>query len=58
MNFKKIENHLDFVYQPASQPAVRLGSAKCTAPEIQHSKGYPVAFTNCCSEDDLSTTPW
>ena len=31
--------------QPASQPAVRPGSARCTAPEIQHSKGYPVAFT-------------
>ena len=37
--FKKI------VCQPASQPAVRLGSTRCTALEIQHSKGYPVAFT-------------
>ena len=31
--------------QPASQPAVRPGSARCTAPEIQYSKGYPIAFT-------------
>ena len=31
--------------RPASQPAVRPGSTRCTAPEIQHSKGYPVAFT-------------
>ena len=49
MNFKKFENHLDFVCQPASQPAcrtaVRPGSARCTAPEIQHSKGYPFPFT-------------
>ena len=28
-----------------SQPAVRPGSAWCTAPEIQHSKGNRVAFT-------------
>ena len=49
MNFKKLENHLDFVCrpasQPASQPAVRPGFARCTAPEIQHSKGYPFPFT-------------
>ena len=45
MIFKKFENHLDFVCQPASQPAVRPGSARYTAPENQHSKGYPVAFT-------------
>ena len=49
MNFKKFENHLDFVCQPACQPAcrpaVRPGSARCTAPEIQHSKGYPFPFT-------------
>ena len=41
MNFKKFENHLDFVCRPASQPAIRPDSARCTAPEIQHSKGYP-----------------
>ena len=41
MNFKKIEGFR----LPASQPAVRPGSARCTAPEIQHSKGYPFPFT-------------
>ena len=45
MNFKKFENHLDFVCQPACRTAVRPGSARCTAPEIQHSKGYPFPFT-------------
>ena len=29
---------------PTSQPSVRPGSAKCTAPEIKHSKGNRVAF--------------
>ena len=29
---------------PASLP-LRLGSARCMAPEIQHSKGYPFPFT-------------
>ena len=47
--FKNFKNHLDFVCQPASlpasQPAIRPGSARCTAPEIQHNKGNPVAFT-------------
>ena len=47
--FLKIENHLDFVCrpasQPASQPAVRPGSARCRAPEIQHSKDYSGALT-------------
>ena len=45
MNFKNFENHLNFVCRPASQPAVRPGSARCRAPEIQHSKGYPFPFT-------------
>ena len=51
MNFKKFENHLDFVCQPACRTTVRPGSARytaparCTAPEIQHSKGYPFPFT-------------
>ena len=48
MNFKIFENHLDFVCQPASQPAsqpaVRPGSARCMAPEIEHSKGNPIGF--------------
>ena len=44
MNFKNFENHLDFVCRPASHHAVRRGSARCTAPEIQHSKGYPFPF--------------
>ena len=41
MNFKNFKNQLDFV----CRPAVRPGSARCTAPEIQHSKGYPFPFT-------------
>ena len=41
MDFK---NRMDFVCQPASQPYVRPGCARCTAPEIQHSKGSHVAF--------------
>ena len=48
VNFKKFENHLDFVCRPASLPAcrtaIRPGSARCMAPEIQHSKGYPFPF--------------
>ena len=49
MNFENLENRLDFVCQPASQPAskpnVRPSCARCTASEIQHSKGNPVRFT-------------
>ena len=45
MNFKKLKNYLYFVCQPASQPAARPGSTRCTAPKIQHSKGYPFPFT-------------
>ena len=42
MNFKNFKNYLDFM---SSQPAVKPGSARCTAPEIQHNKANPVAFT-------------
>ena len=49
MNFENLENRLDFVCQPATQPAwwpnVRPSCARCMAPEIQHSKGNPVEFT-------------
>ena len=45
MNFENLENCLDFVCQPACQPNVRPGCDRCTAPEIKHSKGNPVAFT-------------
>ena len=46
MNFKKFKfTWISSAGQPASQPAVRPGSARCTAPEIQHSKGYPFPFT-------------
>ena len=44
MNFENFKNRLDFVCQPASRPNVRLGCARCKAPEIKHSKGNPVAF--------------
>ena len=34
MNFKNFENHVDFVSQPACQPAVRPGCARCRALKI------------------------
>ena len=34
MNFKNFENHVDFVCWPASQPAIRLGCARCRALKI------------------------
>ena len=34
MNFKNFENHVDFVSQPASQPHVRPGCARCRALKI------------------------
>ena len=40
MNFENLENRLDFV----CQPNIRPGCARCTAPEIQHSKANPVGF--------------
>ena len=40
MNFENFKDHLDFV----CQPAVRPGSTRCMAPEIQHSKGDRVGF--------------
>ena len=45
MNFKNFEIYPDFVYQPASQPAVRPGSASATALEFLHNKGNRVGFT-------------
>ena len=49
MNFENLENRMDFICLPASQPAtqtyVRPGCAMCTTPEIQHSKCNRVAFT-------------
>ena len=60
-NFENFEIHLYFVSQPAclpaSQPAVRPGCARCSAPEISHDKGNGGGFTKCCSEDDLPTVP-
>ena len=38
-NFEIFEIHLYFVSQPACQPAVRPGCARCRAPEISHDKG-------------------
>ena len=34
MNFKKFENHVDFISQPATQPHVRPGCARCRALKI------------------------
>ena len=44
-NFENFEIHLYFVSQPASQPAVRPGCARCRAPEISHDKGNVGGFT-------------
>ena len=48
-NFENFEIHLYFVSQPACQPAglpaVRLGCARCRAPEISHDKGNGGGFT-------------
>ena len=44
MNFENLQNRMDFVCQPASQPYVGPGCARCRAPEIQHSKSNRVAF--------------
>ena len=54
-NFENFEIPLYFVSLPASQPAIRPGSARCRAPEISHDKGNG---GKCCSEDDLPTAPW
>ena len=50
MNFKNLKiTWISSAGQPASLPAcwpaIRPGSARCMAPEIQHSKGYPFPFT-------------
>ena len=58
-NFENFEIHLYFVSQPACQPAVRPGCARCRAPEISHDiKVMAVDLRKCCSEDDLPTAPW
>ena len=57
-NFENFEIRLYFVSQPASQPAIRPGCARCRAPEISHDKGKAVDLRKCCSEDDLPTAPW
>ena len=43
-NFKNFEIRLYFVSQPACQPAVRPGCARCRAPEISHDKGNGSGF--------------
>ena len=44
-NFENFKIHLYFICQPASQPAVRPGCARCRAPEISHNKGNGGGFT-------------
>ena len=45
-NLENFEIRLYFVAcQPASQPAVRPGCARCRAPEILHDKGNGGGFT-------------
>ena len=39
MNFKYFENHLDLVFQPGCQPAVRPGCTRCRVVKItQHNR--------------------
>ena len=57
-NFENFDIYLYFVCLPACLPAVRPCCARCRAPEISHDKGNGGGFTECCSEDDLSTAPW
>ena len=46
MNFKNLKfTRISFISEPASQPAVRLGSASATALEFLHNKGNHVRFT-------------
>ena len=41
MNFENFnQNHMDFVYQPASQPAVRPSCARCRAIEITQNNRF------------------
>ena len=45
MNFKNLKStHILSASQPASQPAVRPGSASATALEFLHNKGNRVGF--------------
>ena len=44
-NFENFKIHLYFVCQLACQPAIRLGCARCRAPEISHNKGNGSRFT-------------
>ena len=44
-NFENFKIHLYFVCLPACLPAIRLGCAKCRAPEISHNIGNGGAFT-------------
>ena len=46
MNFKNLKfTRISSISQPASQPAVRPGSASATALEFLHNKGNRVGFT-------------
>ena len=46
MNFKNLKfTRISSASQPASQPAVRPGSASATALEFLHNKGNRVGFT-------------
>ena len=42
----------------ASQPYVRPGCTRCTAPEILRNKVILSDLQNCCSDDNLPTAPW
>ena len=46
MNFKNLKfTHISTASQPASQPAIRSGSASAMALEFLHNKGSHIGFT-------------
>jgi len=44
--------------QPASLPAVRIGSTSVMAPDFHIRKVIVSSLQNCYSEEGLSTAPW
>ena len=58
MNFKNLENRMDFVHQPASQPYIRPGCAIGVGLQKFNTAKLIVShLQNYCSKDDLPTAP-
>ena len=54
MNFKNLKfTRISSISQPASQPAIRPGSASATALEFLHNKGNCVGFTKLLFRKDV-----